>query len=352
MWFQEDGYSPLEIAELLHRDKSTCTRLLCLEVERKQDGRPRAFTEKEIDAIVDKLEAMIIKANKEYRVTVEMLMKEMRIKVTKKTLLNALHERGIYFRPNRDKPDLTEEDIAARFSFGKKYSKKPDTFWTDTVLLTIDVKYFKVYTNKAARARAAKEGTWGSFRTKAQGLLAQYVRPSKRLRWNPGARGVHVLAGVGKGRVLIWEYIDGRKWSGAVAAEMYKGPIADAFEKHFPDNPTWLMLEDNDPTGFRSKAGMKAKEEVGLKTFEIPKRSPQLNMCDYALWKEVEKRMRHQEKRFAPSFRESRKAFLTRLRRTAMRLPPSFISPSLKNMKVRCQRLEAAEGGHFEEGGK
>ena len=35
-----------------------------------------------------------------------------------------------------------------------------------------------------------------------------------------------------------------------------------------------------------------------------------------------------------------------------MRLPPSFISPSLKNMKIRCQRLEAAEGGHFEEGGK
>ena len=111
------------------------------------------------------------------------------------------------------------------------------------------------------------------------------------------------------------------------------------------------MLEDNDPTGFRSKAGMKAKEEVGLTTFEIPKRSPQLNMCDYALWKEVEKRMRCQEKRFAPSFRESRKAFLQRCRRTAIRLPSSFINSSLKSMKIRCQRLAAARGGHFEEGG-
>ena len=102
---------------------------------------------------------------------------------------------------------------------------------------------------------------------------------------------------------------------------------------------------------FRSKAGLRAKEEAGLKVFQIPKRSPQLNMCDYALWKEVDKRMRSQEKRFLPSFRESRVAFLKRLRRTAMRLPAAFINSSLKNMKVRCQRLAAAKGGHFEEGG-
>ena len=64
MWYHDDGYSPLEIAELLHRDKTTLTRLLCLEMMRKQDGRPCAFTEEEIDKIVEKLEAKIIKANK------------------------------------------------------------------------------------------------------------------------------------------------------------------------------------------------------------------------------------------------------------------------------------------------
>ena len=78
--------------------------------------------------------------------------------------------------------------------------------------------------------------------------------------------------------------------------------------------------------------------------------SPQLNMCDYALWVQVEKRMRAQEKRFSPSFRESRPAFLKRLRRTALRLPSSFVNDSLTNMKIRCQRLVAAEGGHIEEG--
>ena len=74
-------------------------------------------------------------------------------------------------------------------------------------------------------------------------------------------------------------------------------------------------------------------------------------MCDDSLWKEVEKRMRAQEKRFLPSFRESRVAFLKPLRRTAMRLLSPFINNNLKNMKVCSQRLGAAKGGHFEEGG-
>ena len=51
---------------------------MCLEFERKQDGRPRAFTDQQVDKMVAKLEAMILKANKEYRVTVDMLIEEMR----------------------------------------------------------------------------------------------------------------------------------------------------------------------------------------------------------------------------------------------------------------------------------
>ena len=105
-------------------------------------------------------------------------------------------------------------------------------------------------------------------------------------------------------------------------------------------------------TGFHSEAGIKAKEEAGLNVLRTPKRTPQINMCDYALWKEVEKRVRAQEKRFPPAFREPCLAFLKRLRRTALRLLCSFINSSLKNMRIRCQRLAAAKGGHFEEGGQ
>ena len=75
-------------------------------------------------------------------------------------------------------------------------------------------------------------------------------------------------------------------------------------------------------------------------------------MCDNALWVEVETRMRRQEKWFALFSREARKAFLARLRRTALRLPSTFINPRISNMQDRCKRLLAAVGGHIEEGGR
>ena len=126
--------------------------------------------------------------------------------------------------------------------------------------------------------------------------------------------------------------------------------IAAALSKEYPQRKTFTVLEDNDPTGFRSKAGLAAKESAGIKTFEIPKRSPSLNVCDYALWTEVNKRMRAQEKRMPSNKRESRAEFLKRLKRTALRLPSSFVDSSIKQMRKRCQRLQDAKGGHFEEG--
>ena len=63
-------------------------------------------------------------------------------------------------------------------------------------------------------------------------------------------------------------------------------------------------------------------------------------------------RMRQQEKRFPKSKRETRAAFIDRLRRTAKGLPSSFINKATGNMKERCERLIQAKGHHFEEGGK
>ena len=152
--------------------------------------------------------------------------------------------------------------------------------------------------------------------------------------------------------MLLWEYIDGRNWSGAVAAELYKGPVRRALKKAAGTSRSWRVLEDNDPTGFKSGKGEAAKSAAGIEVFSIPKRSPQLNVCDYALWAEVNRRMRRQEERWPVQKKETRAAYLVRLRRTALRLPKAFIDKSIGNMKVRCERLLAARGRHFEEGGK
>ena len=159
-----------------------------------------------------------------------------------------------------------------------------------------------------------------------------------------------VLAGVGNGKVMVWEYIDGRNWNGAVAEEMYRCPILRALQREYPGRRRWTILEDNDPAGFKSSKGLRAKADVGVKSFDLPKRSPALNVCDFALWTEVNRRMRRQEKRWPYHKKESRAQHMARLRRTARNLPEKFINDSIGDLRRRCGRLLVARGGHFEEG--
>ena len=56
---------------------------------------------------------------------------------------------------------------------------------------------------------------------------------------------------------------------------------------------------------------------------------------------------RAQEKTFKPSFKESRCAHLARLRRVAVTMPASFLTPLVKSMKRRCSAVAAANGGHI-----
>ena len=94
MWYEQDGKSPKELADLLHRDKSTMTRLLVKKVERKKDGRPPALTTAQIDALEKKAEAMIDEADGEWRVTVWRVKATMRLKASCRTILEAVHARG------------------------------------------------------------------------------------------------------------------------------------------------------------------------------------------------------------------------------------------------------------------
>ena len=132
---------------------------------------------------------------------------------------------------------------------------------------------------------------------------------------------------------------------------MYTGPLKAALAKAWGKKRMFHVLEDNDPTGFKSRKGIRAKAEAGIKPFVIPKRSPDLSVCDYAIWKEINRRMRKQELTWRATRRESRPDYLARLWRTALRLPEDFINKSIGDMRRRCQRLHAAAGGLFEEGG-
>ena len=353
--WREDKVVPSDIAERLDRDKSTITRHLAMKSSRKvkrgeQKGRrgpKRQLTDTQVAALIPKMEGKIKTVNAEYEVTMTMIQKSARVKVSVRKLRERLAEQGVSWHAMRTKPTLTDEDIEDRHQFGKDYKDKPKPWWKNHLHMVIDVKHFPIFLHGKARRHFAQTGTRGVYRKKGQALTEGYYKPNTKLKFNTGTKGVHVLAGVGDGKVLLWEYIEGR-WNSHEAERIYSGPMKDVLKKTYPHRTRFNVLEDNDPTGFRSKIGMKAKVDAKIDTFEIPKRSPQLNICDYWLWKTINCKMRQTERTWPTVRKEKRDAYLRRLKRTAMSLTEEEINTAMGSMKRRSQDLVDAKGKQIE----
>ena len=339
-----------QIAVATERKKTTIYDALKKSWRSSKRGPKEKLTRKDVNLLARTARSMIKKAAGKKEVTLAMIMRRARIKASARCVRKNLQKRNIRFRKMRSKPVLTKEDVRERFRFSKKYKAKSRAWWRNKMELRIDFKNFPVYPNAAARAYAAQREVRGAYRELRQGLDEGYVVVAKNLIYNTGARSARIAGGVGKGRVLLWHEV-GRKWNGNVAAEFYAGLVRDALRRAYPRKRAYKVLEDNDPTGFKSSAGQKAKKAAKISVFVIPKRSPDLSVMDYAIWKEITRRMRVQERRFKTSRKETRAKFLSRLRRTAKSLPRAFVNKAIGNMKERCLRLYEAKGRHFEEGG-
>ena len=109
------------------------------------------------------------------------------------------------------------------------------------------------------------------------------------------------------------------------------------------------MLEDNDPTGYKSNQGLAAKKAVGIKTDDLPKRSPDFNVLDYSLWKAINARMRAQECEFPKNMKETKAEFLARLRRTALNLPTAAVQSAVEDMHRRVRLCAKYRGRQYVE---
>ena len=335
------------IARVTERDKKSIYRVISNKALFLKRGAKEKLSKNDIDRCVGVIRAMVKNAKARFEITLAMIKKRAKIFVDDKVLRKALASRKIKFRRPRSKPLLTKEDRIARFKFAKKYREKTLSWWLKKIHLHIDLKNFPVYTNGRARHLASMREVRGAYRTLGEGLDEAYVVIPKDMRFNPGAQSCRIAAGVGGGRVRLWHEV-GKKWTGKKAADLYKGPLLHALRRGWPTRRTWEVLEDNDPTGFKSKAGEAAKAESKICIFKIPERSPDLNVCDYALWKQVSRTMRRQEKKFAQTKKESRSQYIARLHKAAKGLSKTFINKSrqredtFKRVVVRrisCQQL-------------
>ncbi len=134
-----------------------------------------------------------------------------------------------------------------------------------------------------------------------------------------------------------WHVLE-KKRRGERAAAAYRGPTLQGLLRTWPGKRICHTLEGNGPTGFKARAGVGAKKEVGIKAFEIPKRSPDLNVCDYALQAAVNRKTRRQERRLearAGGHRGGRRGWARRGEgdpRGSPSCPEEFYSPTIAQL--------------------
>ena len=108
--------------------------------------------------------------------------------------------------------------------------------------------------------KQARRTVRGAYRSGSSAVQGHLVKPKGQLKYP--APGVQVTAGVIKGRVRFWRVVEGR-WNSVKAVEMYKA-LEKAMAKAFPDHAArrrakWIILEDNDPSGYKSTVAQATK---------------------------------------------------------------------------------------------
>ena len=350
--WQDEGKTATEVAGLLRRDVSAVARHFkrnsgAVPKAAQPVGRPPSLTDKQVVRVVEATEKMILAADGKYQVTARMVRCALKLKCGDRPILDALHRHGIWFHPMREKPIRTVEDEKERLNFAKAHCDRPAEFWERSVCAYLDNKNFPLYLTGKARAYAAKRAARGTFRKKGEGLARGHVKPRKGAKLNFGGN-VMVAVAISASKVLACHPVIGR-WNGPQAVEMYSKSLAPALRKAYPTKKRFLLLEDNDPTGYKSNVAKAAKVAAKIDILPFPKRSPDLNPLDYAFWDCVNRRLRRQERWFPQDKKEERTAFVARLRRTIMRVPGHILCPMVKSMKRRCAALKAAKGKDFEE---
>jgi len=305
-------------------------------------GRKRIITPTKFRTM-EKLRKKLVKdADGEKEITQTQIRRKARVKASNSTISRAFKEKGVKWRPNREKPQRSKEHMKEREQMCTKWKRLPKKYFSKQVDLIIDNKKFDAPASRAARKYLAKQKVRGQMRKRSEGLKKEYTRPNKKKhRINPGS-AAHVTAGLSGDQVVLWEEIKGR-WNGQKAADMYTGPIKKALEKHRPNKKAWKVLEDNDPSGYSSGKAKKAKKSIKLNTLKLPRYSPDLNPWDFTLWKDILDRM----DKSAPLGKETVKRFKKRLRLTALRTPKKTVRKAVASMPRKIAQVAAAKGGNI-----
>ena len=346
--WREEGKGISEIVKLTGRAKQTViSHATPQKKPRIGSGRRKIITAHVFKKLLKTMQSMQKKANAMKEISFASIKKKAGVQASDRVILQEFHANDIWFRPLRQKPILEDEDVIARRAFADKYRTRSGEGWVEQPQAIIDNKNFPIYQRDKDRNEAARRQVRGGYRRRGDLPKPFLVKRKPQMKYS--APSVQVTAAIVKGKVRMFVFVKGN-WNGEKAAQMYKGPLLTALRKAYPEkaaakNSKFIVLEDNDPSGYKSSKGVAAKKEVGIISLDLPKRSPDLNPLDYSIWKTINDAMRKQEQKMKKTKRESQTAYMARLRKTALALPTATAQNAVKDMYKRVRVLAEAGGG-------
>ena len=181
---------------------------------------------------------MIKKANNEKRVTYADVIAEAGLDVdcAQRTMEDALRREGLSYHPARAKVQVSEDDAKARLAFAEEWSKKPPSFWTNSIHGFLDCKAWPVPLTPSQRTRYAQTRVTGHLRFPHEGTDRGFTKPRQKHDWI-GTPSVSVAAVVSDDRLIVFEHVKGR-WNGEAARAMYTNLVGPALKKRFPNART------------------------------------------------------------------------------------------------------------------
>ena len=247
----------------------------------------------------------------------------------------------VKWRAAREKPMRSKADEDERRRVANRMRKLPPAFWQRRVDLYMDNKVWPIPMTDRGKRFLKMVKVRGNLRTRSEGLQDGFTKPSaKTHKVNTGGSATLCACIIG-GKVRVWQYLPFR-WCADEAVRLYRGVKYPALRKHRRAKRRYTLLEDNDPTGYKSNAATAAKRNLGIEPIEFPAYSPDLNPLDFGLWDEAEARMSAQQ----AARGEAAEQYEARLHRTAMRIPERVIRKILASIRGRAEAVYAHRSGH------
>eukprot|EP00973_Karenia_brevis_P092088 12410694-Karenia_brevis.AAC.1 len=286
----KEGLKWTTIQKIAKRSSSTLGTVLGAKkpTSKNPKGAPKKLPQggKEMKRVLKRVGTLQKHAKARKEVKLAMIKDAAGVDVCDKTLREAFKKEGISFAKLKEGPILDVADVKNRFAWVASRKGRLADSWVTEPHAVIDNKLFQMFVTEQGRDYAARRKVRGAYQAEGQDPKPWLVKPKSKSNIKFPAKGITVTAAAINGKIRMWDYVQGH-WNGQAAADMYKGPLAKALRKAYPAEaakatPKWLVLEDKDPSGYKSSKGMAAKDAVGISADELPRRSPDLNVLDYA----------------------------------------------------------------------